>query len=58
MDDLRPSRLIVQRPGPIPEGELERSYDWIRSWGMLGETVTANDLVDLDTQSEAHSSAG
>ncbi len=58
VDDLRPSRLIVQRPGPIPEQELQRSYNWIRSWGMLGGTLTANDLVDLDAQSEAHSAAG
>ena len=25
VNDLRPSRLIVQKPGPIPEDELKRS---------------------------------
>jgi NitT/TauT family transport system substrate-binding protein len=57
VNDLRPSRLIVQKPGPIPEAELARSYEWIRSWGMLAETTVATNLVDMESQDEAHSSA-
>lgn len=57
VDDLRPSRLIVQKPGPIPEAELARSYEWIRSWGMLAETTVAADLVDRDAQDKAHAAA-
>ena len=57
VDDLRESRLIVQDPGPIPDDELKRTYDWIRSWGMLADTAAATDLVDLETQHAAHVSA-
>ncbi|NIO06834.1 MAG: hypothetical protein GTO40_02160 [Deltaproteobacteria bacterium] len=37
MDDLRPSRLVVVEPGPIPEEELKRTYEWMRGWNLLGE---------------------
>ncbi len=57
VDDLRESRLIVQDPGPIPEDELQRTYDWIQSWGMLGNTAAATDLVDLEIQRDAHTAA-
>src|SRR5262249_21698458 len=35
--DLRPGRLIVVDPSPIPEDELRRTYDWMRGWNLLGE---------------------
>ena len=57
VNDLRPSRLIVQKPGPIPEDELKRSYEWIRSWDMLAETTVASDLVDMEAQDKAHAAA-
>ena len=57
VDDLRSSRLIVQDPAPIPEEELERSYDWVRSWGMLENTAVATDLVDREVQHAAHGAA-
>jgi NitT/TauT family transport system substrate-binding protein len=37
VDDLRPARLIVVEPGPIPEDELQRTYEWMRGWELLGE---------------------
>ncbi len=37
VDDLRPSRLVVVEPGPIPEEELKRTYEWMRGWNLLGE---------------------
>lgn len=37
VDDLRPGRLVVVEPGPIPEDELRRTYEWMRGWGLLGE---------------------
>jgi NitT/TauT family transport system substrate-binding protein len=55
--DLRESRLIVQDPGPIPDDELKRTYDWIRSWGMLADTAAETDLVNLEAQRAAHSAA-
>ena len=54
VDDLRESRLVVAPPGPIPEDELERSYQWIKSWGMLEQTEAASDLVDIEAQARAH----
>ncbi len=55
--DLRPSRLIVQKPAPIPAEELERSAAWIQSWGMLEGTDNPLDLVDLEAQAKAHAAA-
>lgn len=55
--DLRESRLVVQNPAPIPDDELERSYDWIRSWGMLDGAALATDLVNRDVQDKVHSAA-
>ena len=57
IDDLRESRLIVQDPGPIPPDELERTFDWLRSWGMLAETAVATDLVDMEAQAASHAAA-
>ena len=45
VSDLRESRIVVVEPAPIPEDELERTADWIKSWGMLETTENYNDLV-------------
>ena len=45
VSDLRASRIVVVEPAPIPEQELERTADWIKSWGMLGQTEDHLDLV-------------
>ncbi len=45
VDDLNPSRLQVVDPAPIPPEELQRTYDWMRGWGMLNR-VAVSDLVD------------
>ena len=37
VDDLRQARLIVVEPSPIPEKELQRTYEWMRGWNLLGE---------------------
>ena len=57
VDDLRESRLIVQDPGPIPADELERTFSWLRSWGMLENTDAAVNLVDMEGQKTAHAAA-
>src|SRR5215467_9502771 len=31
VDDLREGRLVVIDPAPIPDDELQRTYDWVRS---------------------------
>jgi NitT/TauT family transport system substrate-binding protein len=57
VDDLRESRLVVLDPAPIPEDEMQRTYEWIKSWGMLEETDTAMKLVNIEVQARAHAAA-
>ena len=54
IDDLRESRLVVCDPSPIPLDEMQRTFDWLKSWGMLEATASPFDLVNLDLQLEAH----
>ena len=56
-EDLRASRIIVVDPAPIPAEELQRTYEWVKSWGMLDETETPLDLVNMNVQSHAHVAA-
>jgi NitT/TauT family transport system substrate-binding protein len=53
VNDLRPSRLVVVDPAPIPEDEARRTYEWMRSWGLLGE-ISWQELCDLERQAVAH----
>ena len=54
VDDLRESRLVVCEPAPIPAEEMQRTYEWVKSWGMLETTQTPRELVNMDVQSRAH----
>ena len=54
IDDLRESRLVVADPAPIPLDEMQRTFDWLKSWGMLDATASPFDLVNLDVQALAH----
>jgi NitT/TauT family transport system substrate-binding protein len=56
-EDLRESRIMVVDPAPIPLAEMERTYAWLKSWGMLEQTATPLALVDLDVQQRAHTVA-
>jgi NitT/TauT family transport system substrate-binding protein len=56
-EDLRASRIVVCDPAPIPEQEMQRTYEWVKSWGMLEETDSALDLVNMDVQARAHAVA-
>ena len=57
VDDLRESRLVVCDPAPIPLDEMARTYDWLKSWGMLEETASPLQLVDMELQQRAHQAA-
>jgi NitT/TauT family transport system substrate-binding protein len=57
VEDLRESRLVVSDPAPIPLDEMQRTYEWLKSWGMLEETASPLDLVDMDVQRYAHQAA-
>jgi NitT/TauT family transport system substrate-binding protein len=52
--DLRESRLVVVDPAPIPAEELQRTYEWVKGWGMLEESESPLDLVNLSVQESAH----
>ena len=54
IDDLRESRIYVVDPAPIPEAELQRTYDWMRSWGFLDETPEALNLINADVQQRGY----
>jgi NitT/TauT family transport system substrate-binding protein len=54
VEDLRESRLVVCDPAPIPAEEMQRTYDWLKSWGMLEQTASPWQLVDIDVQQRAH----
>jgi NitT/TauT family transport system substrate-binding protein len=53
VDDLRPSRLVVVDPAPIPEEELRRTYEWMKGWGLLGD-IDWRELFDAQRQGIAH----
>ena len=38
-------------PAPIPLDEMQRTYDWLKSWGMLEETASPLQLVNAEVQS-------
>ena len=57
VDDLREGRLVVCDPAPIPLDEMARTYDWLKSWGMLEETASPLQLVNIEVQSYAHQAA-
>ena len=55
--DLRESRLVVCDPAPIPADEMARTFDWLKSWGMLEDAATPLQLVNADVQQRAHIAA-
>jgi NitT/TauT family transport system substrate-binding protein len=55
--DLRASRIVVCDPAPIPQEELERTAEWVKSWGMLAQTRSPLDLVNIVVQEQAHQPA-
>jgi NitT/TauT family transport system substrate-binding protein len=56
-EDLREGRIVVVDPAPIPADEMQRTYDWVKSWGMLEETESPLQLVNIKVQSQAHVAA-
>jgi len=57
VEDLRESRLQVCDPAPIPPDEMQRTYDWLKSWDMLEETASPARLVNMEVQRYAHNAA-
>ena len=57
-EDIREGRIVVCDPAPIPLDEMQRTYDWLKSWGMLEETASPLELVNMQVQAQAHSRCG
>jgi NitT/TauT family transport system substrate-binding protein len=57
IDDLRSSRIVVVDPAPIPADEMRRTYEWLKSWGMLDQTASPMQLINQEVQAGAHSVA-
>jgi hypothetical protein len=36
---------------------MRRTYDWLKSWGMLEATASPLELVNIELQSRAHGAA-
>jgi hypothetical protein len=36
---------------------MQRTYDWLKGWGMLEETASPLELVNMDLQRSAHQAA-
>jgi hypothetical protein len=45
-------------PAPIPIEEMQRTTEWLKSWGMLEQTESPLELVNMQVQSKAHLAAG
>ena len=56
-EDIRESHIVVRDPAPIPMDEMHRTFDWLKSWGMLEQTASPADLVNAELQSRAHLAA-
>jgi NitT/TauT family transport system substrate-binding protein len=57
VEDLREGRVVVCDPAPIPADELQRTFDWLKSWNMLEETDSPRELIDAQIQAVAHIAA-
>ena len=54
VEDLREGRLQVCDPAPIPLDEMQRTYDWLKSWDMIEQAESPLDLVNIHVQQQAH----
>ena len=48
VSDLKESRIVLVNPAPIPLDELERTANWIKSWGMLTTTNDSSNLINMN----------
>ena len=47
VEDIDLNHLVYIQPGqPIPEEELQKTYDWMVSWDLIGGGLGADDLVN------------
>jgi NitT/TauT family transport system substrate-binding protein len=53
-EDIREGRIVLVDPAPIPADEMQRTYEWVRSWGMLEEAESPLQIVNIEVQKRAH----
>jgi hypothetical protein len=51
---MRESRIYLVDPAPIPADELQRTFDWMKSWGFLKDVCEARELVNMSVQQRAY----
>lgn len=44
-EDIPLGRLRYVEPAPYPQDQFQRTYDWMRSWGLIEETNTYDSVV-------------
>ena len=54
IDDMRESRLLLVDPAPIPLDELQRTFDWMKSWDFLESADEPLELVNMKVQQQAY----
>ena len=55
VDDFDLNRLVYIEPGtPIPEDELQKTYEWMVSWNLIDVGSTKEDLVNTELVAQAH----
>jgi len=52
--NLRESRIYLVDPAPIPADELQRTFDWMKSWGFLENACEARELVNMSVQQRGY----
>jgi ABC-type nitrate/sulfonate/bicarbonate transport system substrate-binding protein len=57
VSDLRESRLLLVDPAPIPADELQRTYEWMKSWDFLETGCAADELVNSTVQEHGYKRA-
>jgi NitT/TauT family transport system substrate-binding protein len=57
VSDLRESRLLLVDPAPIPADELQRTYEWMKSWDFLETGCAADELVNITVQKQGYERA-
>lgn len=53
-DDFNLNRLVFVEPAPIPDDELQRTYDWMVGWDLIDSGHSVEDLVNTKLQAESH----
>ncbi|MFB3054328.1 MAG: hypothetical protein ACE1ZY_03295, partial [Alphaproteobacteria bacterium] len=57
VSDLNPARLFLVDPAPIPDDELQRTYEWMKSWDFLETADEDTELVNPDVQEHGYQRA-